>query len=125
MDSKLGQLLTITTPGLPASGDPLGHTSPLLRAAVPGYWSVEDVSSRPLYPLTNFPSMAFAPDSELFLGSMVRTPLPLAVKPVVAPLVLAGRLGFIVPQMSMPSAANQVCCVVGGPEDDAVWWVRW
>ena len=30
LDSKLLQLSTMTTPGLPASGVPFGHTSPLV-----------------------------------------------------------------------------------------------
>jgi len=47
-ESKLGQLTTITTPVLPASGEPFGQTSPLLMADLPGYCSVEEVSSRPL-----------------------------------------------------------------------------
>ncbi len=50
--------------------------------------------------------MALLPDSELFLGWMVSTPFPLAVNPTLEPLVLAGRLGWMVPQMSMPRPAN-------------------
>ena len=125
LELKLDQLSTITTPGLPASGVPLGHTSPLVQTCLPGYCKVEALSPRPLYPWTNLPSVAFFPDSELFFGWMVTTPLPLAVRPVVAVLVLAGRLGCMVPQISIPNAANHCCEVVGGPAEEAVWWVRW
>ena len=31
----------------------------------------------------------------------------------------------MVPQTSMPSAACHTWLVVGGPADEAVWWVRW
>ncbi len=69
--------------------------------------------------------MALPPDSELFFGAMVRTPLPSAVSPVFLVLVLAGRAGCMVPQMSMPSAACQTWLVVGGPAEEDVVWVRW
>ena len=31
----------------------------------------------------------------------------------------------MVPQTSMPRAACHTWLVVGGPADEAVWWVRW
>src|ERR1700677_691349 len=90
-DSKLGQLTTMTTPGLPASGVPLAQTSPLVMVDLPGYWRLDDESSSPLYPETNLPRVALAPESALVFGEMVRTPSPLATSPV--PALLAGRLG--------------------------------
>ena len=69
--------------------------------------------------------MALLPDSELFFGAMVTTPLPSATRPVVALLVLAGRFGSNVPHTLMPRPAYQVCDVVGGPADEVDLWVSW
>ena len=93
------------------------------RSAFPGYLKVVDVRVRPLYSETNLPSTAFPPDSDLFLGATVITPVPSVVKPEVE-LVSAGRLGCMVPQMSVPKATCHVSEVVGAPADDELGWVR-
>ena len=71
------------------------------------------------------PSVALLPDSELFLGLTVTTPLPLARSPVVDLFVLAGRFGSKVPQTLIPRPTYQVCDVVGGPDEDTVRCVSW
>jgi hypothetical protein len=119
-DSKLFQLSTMTTPGFPWSGVPFGQIAPLFHACLPGYCNVDEDNSSPLYPETNLPRVAFAPDSELFSGAMVTTPWAPAVNPVCFVLVLGGRGGCIVPQMSIPRAACQTWLVVGGPDEEEV-----
>lgn len=123
-DSKLGHVFTVTNPCLPACGVPLGHVSPLLRSDFPGYCRVVELRTSPLYSETNLPSTALPPDSELFLGATVITPVPSVVKPVVE-LGSAGRLGCNRPQMSIPEATCHVSDVVGAPADDELGWVRW
>ena len=98
--------------------------SPLVRRTLPGYCRVVELRTSPLYSETNLPSTAFPPDSELFLGATVITPVPSVVKPLVE-LGLAGRLGCKVPHMSMPRATCHVSEVVGAPADEEVGWVRW
>ena len=117
VDVKLGQDSTTTNPCLPASGVPLGQVCPLVCRLFPGYCSVVEVRVSPGYPDTNFPRVALSPDSELFLGEMVTTPVPFVVRPVVV-LVFAGRLGSIVPHTSMARAACHVSEVVGDPAED-------
>jgi hypothetical protein len=117
VDVKFGQDSTTTNPGLPASGVPLGQVCPLVSRVLPGYCSEVEVTVSPGYSDTNFPSVAFAPDSELFLGEMVTTPVPFVVRPVVV-LVFAGRLGSILPHTSTARAACHVSDVVGDPAED-------
>ena len=81
-DAKLGQLTTMTTPGLLASGVPFGQTSPLVYAVLPGYCRVDEVSRAPCTRRRTCPAWHCRPDSELFFGAMVTTPLPLATMPV-------------------------------------------
>jgi hypothetical protein len=117
VDVKFGQDSTTTNPGLPASGVPLAQVCPLVSSVFPGYCTVMEVRVSPGYSDTNFPSVAFPPDSELFTGEMVTTPVPFAVRPVVV-LAFAGRLGSIVPHTSMARAACHVSDVVGDPAED-------
>lgn len=76
-----------------------------------------------MYSETNLPSTAFPPDSDLFLGATVITPVPSVVKPAVA-LASVGRLGCMVPHMSMPKATCHVSDVVGAPADEELGWLR-
>ncbi|HEX4216744.1 MAG TPA: hypothetical protein VHZ02_00115 [Acidimicrobiales bacterium] len=116
VDVKFGQDSTTTNACLPASGVPFAHVCPLVSRLFPGYCTVVEVKVSPGYSDTNFPSVAFPPDSELFTGEMVTTPLPSVVRPVVAPF-FAGRFGAMVPHRSKARAACHVSAVVGEPAD--------
>ena len=72
------------------------------------------------------PSVALPPDSELFFGAMVSTPLPLAVKPGLGGIG-AGRQVRLhgAADVDAQRARTTLAEVVGGPDDEAVWWVRW
>ncbi len=67
----------------------------------------------PEYPEANLPKVALLPASPAVLGAMTSTPSLAAVRPVVAPLGVAGIDGSIFPQMSKANAACHVCPTVG------------
>jgi len=78
-----------------------------------GYFRVVFVNVRPAYSDANLPRVALLPASLALLGAMSRTPLPVVVSPVVAPVGEGGSAGSMVPQMSKASAACHVVFVVG------------
>ena len=122
-DSKLGQLYDDDDALLAGIGCALGADVAVgVGPAHPGSAGDEVESSRPCpYSHTNLPSVALLPDSELFFGAMVMTPVPSVVKPDLAG-VGAGR------QVGLDRAADvdaqapraRPAAVVGWPADDAV-----
>ena len=91
----------------------MAHFWPFLYAVPPGYITLVLVSFMLEYSEANLPSVALFPASELVLGAMSRTPLPVVVRPLGEPEAVAGRAGSAVPQMSMARPACQVCPPIG------------